>query len=83
MAEKAASNEARAYPTEFVRHRSGKSYEVIHRWSCGAVKRMKHPLPWNWADERPPSQWVHLAWFRPCQKCCPDLASLARVGEGS
>lgn len=59
--------------TEFVRHSARGDVEVIHRWGCGAVKNIKDPLPWNWAEGRPTSAWTGLAWFKPCQRCCADL----------
>ena len=62
--------------TEFVRHRSNGKPEIIHRWGCGAVKNMKNPLGWNWADEHHPDEWLftHDGRFRPCERCCADLA---------
>jgi hypothetical protein len=63
--------------TEFIRHSAKGEVEVIHRPGCGAVKLIKNPLPWNWAQGRDPSEWTGLAWFKPCQRCCSDLVEPA------
>lgn len=57
---------------DLVRHakRQKKTYEVIHRAGC---RHAKHPLPWNWAEGRPVTEWLTLVWFEPCKACLPEL----------
>ena len=64
---------SRVMGTEFVRHGTSDRVEVIHRWSCPHVLRIKYPVGWRWAEGRDPSEWLSHPWFRPCKTCCADL----------